>query len=241
MFVIAVPSYKRACVLREKTLNTLRSLDSCLITIFVASEEEKAEYARTIPRDMYGVIVVGVIGLVNQRRFIQDYYPIGTNILMMDDDIEGFESLRAFQLFDFIVDGFEKMRDSGCNIWGIAPSANRFFLNDSESLSLKYLIGCFFGILNDRPIDLIYGDSQEDKERTLRYWVRDRKILRFNWIAPKTKYYADGGIMAINPQRKKDTERDTGLICAEFPNLVRQIRKKDTYDIRFRHGKITLE
>jgi len=230
---ICIPSYKRAEILRDKTLKTLEGLSN--ITVFVASQEEREKYVSVIPRAMYAQIVVGLPGLVEQRRFIQEWCPVDSNIMMIDDDIEGFESLRDIGVGDLIKYGFERMAESGCKMWGISPSANRFFLKDTESLNLKYIIGCFYGIRNVRPIiELAYGDNQEDKERTCRTWVRDGRIFRLNWIAPKTKYYAVGGMLASNPNRKKDTERYTGLLVVEFPHLVKQIAKKDTFDLRFK-------
>ena len=230
---ICIPSYARAEILRDKTLTTLKGLSN--IIVFVANEEERVKYVSVIPRTMYTQIVVGLPGLVEQRHFIQEWCPVDCNIMMIDDDIEGFESLREINVGDLIKYGFERMASCNCKMWGVSPSANRFFLKDTESLNLKYIIGCFYGIRNVRPIiELAYGDNQEDKERTLRTWVRDGRFMRLNWIAPKTKYYAVGGMLASNPNRKKDTERFTGLLVTEFPQFVKQIAKKDTFDLRFK-------
>jgi hypothetical protein len=108
--------------------------------------------------------------------------------------------------------------------------------------NLRYIVGAAYGLRNTKnpAYDLKYGDNQEDKERTLRYWTVDKILIRFNDIAPKTAYYAKGGIFALYPNRIKDTKAATETILAEFPQYVRQVHKKakGTYDLLFRTGKI---
>ena len=37
--------------------------------------------------ELYNNIIIGVLGLKNQRNFISEYYPEGKHIVEMDDDI----------------------------------------------------------------------------------------------------------------------------------------------------------
>lgn len=229
---ICIPSYKRFDVIGKKSIKILNDAGIFNALIFVVPEEYDL-YKNALKEGTYGEIIVGRPGLVEQRKFIMEYCPADSLILMMDDDIEGFVSLRDMNIKDLINYGFDLMGD--CNMWGVSSSANRFFLKDTESTNLKYIIGCFYGIRNVRPIlELKYGDNQEDKERTCRTWLRDGKILRLNWIAPITKYYATGGMMSSNPERKVLTKKYTESLCDEFPTLIKQIAKKDIFDIRFR-------
>ena len=68
-YEIAVPSYKRADVLKARTLQTLgRMVDlEKRLTVFVADKEEEQIYRDTIG-DKFK-IVVGVKGIIHQRRF----------------------------------------------------------------------------------------------------------------------------------------------------------------------------
>ena len=65
---IAIPSYQRANLISELTLNLLHreGYSPSLIHIFVASEAERFEYAAAIPRHLYSQIIVGVLGLKEQ-------------------------------------------------------------------------------------------------------------------------------------------------------------------------------
>jgi hypothetical protein len=103
------------------------------------------------------------------------------------------------------------------------------------------LIGALYGICNkrDEAYRLHHGSNQEDKERTLRYWQKDGVILRYNNLTITTAYYAEGGMMAENTDRKAATKEGTDAIVAAFPDLVRQIYKDkhSIYDLRF--NKVT--
>jgi len=71
MYYVAIPSYDRADSLLTKTLNTLKDIPSNRIYIFVANESQYHIYKQVIPN--YN-IVIGKLGITNQRRFIKNYF-----------------------------------------------------------------------------------------------------------------------------------------------------------------------
>ena len=91
-WIIAIPSYKRHDQIMEKSLSTLKEyrIPPSRITIFVANTEEKKLYEEAIPKGTVKDIVVGILGMDKIRNFMLDYYPKGKHIVMMDDDIRGF-------------------------------------------------------------------------------------------------------------------------------------------------------
>ena len=56
----------------------------------MADKEEKKLYEEAIPIGAVKDIVVGELGMDKIRNFILDYYPKGKHIVMIDDDIRGF-------------------------------------------------------------------------------------------------------------------------------------------------------
>jgi len=77
-FVVAIPSYGRSTVIDQKTLSFLRKegIPESWVSVFVVREEEiiyRSVLATFISHG--GKIIVGVKGLVQQRDFIQSYYP----------------------------------------------------------------------------------------------------------------------------------------------------------------------
>ena len=96
---IAIPSYKRAETLRQKTLRALAifAFPPNMIDVFVIPEE-KEHYDNVLLEESYGNLIEGVPTLAGQRVFIQSYYPVGQKILMLDDDITNFKTVVNFPL-----------------------------------------------------------------------------------------------------------------------------------------------
>ena len=89
-YIIVIPSYNRPDIIQVKTLALLNrhNIKSNLINIFVANQEQYDLYKAQIPAFLYNKLIIGVIGLRDQRNFIMDYYPEGTYIVQMDDDLD---------------------------------------------------------------------------------------------------------------------------------------------------------
>ena len=89
-YIIVIPSYNRPYIIQSKTLALLNrhNINPKKITIFVANQEQYDLYKANIPVMLYNNLVVGVLGLKNQRNFIMDYYSEGTHIVQMDDDLD---------------------------------------------------------------------------------------------------------------------------------------------------------
>lgn len=89
-YIIVIPSYNRPEIIQNKTLALLNRhyINPQKIIIFVANQEQYDLYKAKVPAMLYGNLVIGVLGLKNQRNFIMDYYPEGTHIVQMDDDLD---------------------------------------------------------------------------------------------------------------------------------------------------------
>ena len=89
-YIIVIPSFNRPDIIQSKTLALLNrhNINPQKIVIFVANQEQYDLYKAKVPAMLYGNLVIGVLGLKNQRNFIMDYYPEGTHIVQMDDDLD---------------------------------------------------------------------------------------------------------------------------------------------------------
>ena len=209
------------------------------ITVFVANKEEEALYRSTLPTGAN--IVVGVPGLAAQREFISRRYPLGANLLFMDDDITQIKALDGSKLIqvedvDAVIElGFKEMSDRGAYIWGIYPAASALYMIRQPAITtdLRYIIGAFYGIKNEHPPVLMYGDNQEDKERTLWYWERYKQVVRLNHVTILTRYYAPGGMES--PTRKAMTDTFTQKLVDKWPYYVKRVfkPKQGIWDLRF--------
>lgn len=230
-YVVAIPSYARAETLKEKTIALLErnKIPKEKIYIFVANKEEEKVYKEHL-KDYK--IVVGVKGLLEQRNFMTKYFKEGQKIVYMDDDIEDVyvkksadkkvKKLEDLPLKSFFPVAFKTLEKENLYIWGVNPVLNAYFLYQSVSKDLRYIIGAFYGVINrhDKDILLKLQSEKEDVERTLRYYKKDGGVLRFNFITIKTKFYAPGGIAAEYGTKEKRLAESKGAVqrlLKEFP------------------------
>jgi hypothetical protein len=235
-YQIALPTYNRADLLLEKTLGTLHDyhIDPARITVFVASEDQKKIYEDKLPKELYAKIVVGVKGLANVRNFITEYYPLGTEILSLDDDISNLMQLNQKgdklvplrNLHKLIEDGFKICRKYKYHIWGLSPVKNAFFMKNKVSTNLKFIIGNFYGFINRRI--KVHSDFKDDYELSLENAVRDGGVIRFNNVVATTKLGAKGGNDLTAEQRAKRKEHKDFIefLKKKYPGLVRDNPKR---------------
>jgi hypothetical protein len=207
MIQYAIPSYRRADVCASRTVATLRRLgvDDSQMTIFVADDADSASYASAIS----GVrIVKGVPGLIHQRRFYNGYYPKGERIVNADDDLYDLKfvtksgKLKQYdgKMNDVADYAFKLCESCGAKLWGISAVENGFYMDRSTSAGLRYICGILHGSYADDPVmsgnDRPLMSSGEDFETTLRSFRRYGVVVRLDWLCPRTKYFAPGGMQA---------------------------------------------
>lgn len=94
-YQIAIPTYNRAHVVASKTLAMLQraSIPAERIHLFVADEAEAASYLEEVQSNLYGSIVVGVLGIANQRQYMRKYFAENTCVVSIDDDVTSVDIL----------------------------------------------------------------------------------------------------------------------------------------------------
>lgn len=211
-YQIAIPSKGRSTMLL--TLELLRHVPSERITIFVEPQDE-ASYRDSLER-MYtmpggrvaenipklAVLPLSDRGIAYARNRILKHYQAGTNLVMMDDDVQGFLVLtpepdgKAITLEVDMVDElfrscFAEAKKNGAKLWGLYPVPNAFFM--SYTRKSAFCIGSCFGVVTS---ELHYDENfvlKEDYDFTLQHYKRDGKVYRFNNIAVKAKHYKNTG------------------------------------------------
>ena len=115
-------------------------------------------------------------------------------------------------------------------------------MKDNVTTDLKFIQGCIFGIVNDENniIQWCY-DNGEDSARTLHYYDIYKKIVRINYIAPKTEYKkTKGGLQSIYTKEQREQELKNNFISLKekYPNLCNIYTKKNGYiNIKLHHYK----
>jgi cellulose synthase/poly-beta-1,6-N-acetylglucosamine synthase-like glycosyltransferase len=230
-YEIAIPSYKRPETLREKTLAVLKQykLPAEKITVFVADAEQKKLYEDALVPGSYGKIIVGIVGMGAIRNFITSWYPVGTKIVNIDDDIRGFLEYDATKprkekplrsLLTVIKRGFDECEKVGARLWGVYPVANGFFMKPKVSTDLKYVIGSFWGCINPGIKQVkITLDDKEDYQRSILYYKLDDAIVRLNFVAPVSSYYKEPGGMQ-EERTKQRVEKSARWLVKEYPEFA---------------------
>jgi len=247
-YVVAIPSYNRSDVLAKKTLATLHSgsVPVSKIHIFVANQEEYDKYQTAIPKHLYGKMVIGKLGISNQRRFIVEYFPEGQKVVSLDDDVEKIlkkvkesdTKLQQIRNVDaFFKEAFDRAQKEGCFIWGVYPTANPFFLRGGVTTTLKFIIGGLYGFIVRHDKGLMpspESEGKEDVELTILHYICDKKILRYNYICFKSKNFSSGGL-GIQKDRIKSSEKAAKYLERKYKQYASMWRRPNgMYEVRLR-------
>jgi len=234
-----IPSYNRAGKVKTIELLKKNNIDIKQIYIFVV-EEEHLEYKKHYPEYK---IIIGEKGLVNQRQFINNYFKEGAKIVSMDDDlyairqfneIEGVKTLTDTDLKAFICAGFKECIRVGSRVFGIYPNDNYTRdMSDSITYDLCFLIGHLFGYINRKNGKLkIDYDQKEDYIRSLKYFLLDGVLVRFNNVCCITNTYKNAG--GMNTDSNKRIEENNHIhkndnIVLELVNELENTKFKINY------------
>lgn len=244
IYRIAIPSYKREDILKEKTLNYLKeaNIPSSIIDVFVANKEEYEIYAEKIPSSLYNNLIIGEETLHKQRNFIREYYPQNTLLLNLDDDIEQLETSNGCNLIPIkenlskiIEYGFYLLKKEKTRLLGIYAARNHFFMSNDYSKGLYYCIGSCFWTINDKDKLLdVQLEDKEDYERSIKSYLKYGHIIRLNNVTAKTGYYTTKGGMqeTRTPQR---VEKSGRYLISKYPNLCEENKaRKEHFEVKFK-------
>ena len=243
-YKIAIPSYKRPETIKKKTLKVLESynIDPSRITIFVADEDELVKYKESLKDTPYGNIVVGVHTIGAQRNFIEKYYPEGTKLVMFDDDVEEVQKKISEQKLgrledlenDFIIKGFEECEKVGAKTFGIYAASNAYFMKERVYTKLCYVIASMFGVIVEHdPFLERVTNHGEDYEYSIRQYVKNGAVVRFDYLTVKSNYYKeDGGLQTI--RTKEYVYESIKKIAELFPDLCTMYIRESTGNAELR-------
>lgn len=252
-YVVAIPSYKRAGICKEQTLKLLAELkvDKSKIFVFVANEEEAQAYAEVIGDYQ---IIVGVKGISAQRRFYLNYFPVDTKVISLDDDIAELLQKDNDKLVPYIgtMDELaEKMyglcEAEGAKLWGINPVMNAFFMKDYITVGLRFICANFMGTYAGNwahcDPERRMTSSGEDHHSTIRSFIKYGAVVRAEYLCPKTKYWAKGGIDAMVQEtegisRAERHSTELHWVESNYPDLAK-VKLKEGLAVSMRLKTIT--
>jgi hypothetical protein len=240
-YKIAIPSYKRPEIIKQKTLSLLKkyNIDNNKITIFVADEDEEKIYRQSLKNEYK--IIVGVHTIGEQRNFIEKYYKEGNRVMMFDDDLDGVYIKKENKLElikdlekDFIVKGFEECVKNKANLFGLYAAANAYFMKYRIYKKLCYIPGGVFGVIinHDSFLNRVTNHG-EDYEYSIRQYIKNRILIRFDYITIKSKFFKEkGGLQTI--RTKKYIFNSIHKIYNMFPEFCTMYIRKSSGNAELR-------
>ena len=232
-YKVVICSHNRVGALRKKTIQTLEryGIPKDKVFLFVAPEEEK-EYVTAFPDY---TVCLGALGLPNQRNAVRDYFEPDEYLFCLDDDITGFWTVSNQTLIElddldsFIRYGFQTAAAEGCSLWGFYPVKNAKWLKPKITKGLVFCYGCAFGLINKKDITIELA-LKEDFERSLKFYLRDRKTLRFNWVCPQQSYRkGKGGLSELRTLERESEECDK--LVSSYPSLCKKKVKEGRVEV----------
>jgi hypothetical protein len=245
-----IPSYKRLDIIQKSTLAQLElfKVPKKQIYIFVVLDEYEL-YKNALPD--YNV-VIGELGLSNQRNFITKYFKQGQMLVNLDDDLKSFQMLdneqvipiKTPELFtNFIIRAFNLCNHYNAYLWGIHQTYNPRYMRDSATFNLSFIVGHFWGCINRHLPELnITHDIKEDYERTIKYWLLDQSLIKLNYISARNNIYKTvGGLQETHPDRTQSSIDSCNWLISTYPEYFYLNPKKSLYqELKLKkHSSIT--
>jgi hypothetical protein len=246
-YVVAIPSYRRPHILIEKTLAMLqKAIHLTRVYVFVADDEDVSTYETVLPPQVH--IIKGVKGITPQRRFISTYFPKGTHLVSIDDDVETVYRLidNKLQPIPHELDGFFKYAFKECKknkrfIWGIYPTPNPFYMKARSPIStdFKFILGTFYGYIVRHDSFLVPTVTEkEDFELSALYSLKDGGTLRFNHVCIKTRFHNSTGGLGAFKDRLETNEVAAKTLVTKYPDMFRiKVRKNGMYEVAVRRWR----
>lgn len=242
-YAIAIPSYKRAELLEQTTLEYLiaSNVDMRRLSIFVSNEAERDEYKRRFGAKLVRWDGRDLTNVTEKFNAIHFAYEPGTQVFVMEDDIEGLvmggpgadgkpsnAKKDALELDQIVRMGFERIANGG--IWGIAPHSNGYFFTGKVSNTLRLVVAHAFGFIATRDPDLAVSQiAKSDYERTCRYFIKYGETWRLDMVGVKTDSYTQAGGMQADLAREQRLKAETescAYLVRRYPHLLKLNTKK---------------
>lgn len=224
MIRVAIPTYKRSDSIASKTLKYLKSVNypANLIYLFVVAEEE--QLYRALPADLYGHIVIGPVGLCAMRNRIADFFDEGEIIMQFDDDVSGIKSPLPFSdIFQILYKGLTD-KDAPCGLAGVLPNNDTRRFKNSQTMHLAHILGSFFMCRNHKDIKITHTEK-EDKQRSILYFKKYGRVLRYQNAGVSTSYRGGtGGLQSEGRDLRIEGEIES--LMRLYPEYCKIVDKK---------------
>jgi len=250
----AVPSYQRPKLLRSTTIKLLEAAGIEEIDLYI-NEDELEEYQNILTEIPLSILInyktINFNGIGKIRNHIRNSYPHGTNLIMIDDDIEDIliqdngKLVGLENIIEFNESMFTKAEEIGAYLWSVQLHNNPYFLKKEYVKGLSYINGSWTGLrinhnLKDIRVDI---NHFEDYLFSILHFIRDKNVLKAGNVCLKTRCFnPNGGIckqLGGFDKRQKEAFKNSKKLFDVFSKLmdIKQSVKYDVANIRLKNVK----
>jgi hypothetical protein len=224
MMRVAIPSHHRSQTIEKHALQFVLSVlkvDPKDVYVFVSDADQLKEYQLRIGGHGVNLVNANTATARDKFNFVHCYFENGTDVLVVEDDVSGLVSRNDLPHIEVVKAGFRLMREEGKSLWGIYPSANKFFMRDSASVGFVFVVANVYGFIADDSKELLISEqSKTDYERSILYYKHRGGAVRLNYAAAKTNNYTNKGGLQLLPNRAKVEATACLNLLRRFPRLV---------------------
>lgn len=206
--IFAIPSYDRAD--RQLFLAYLKRLGYTRDSIYISTQcdRDRDAYTARYGADAHIIYRPGSNVCDNKNTLADTLSDSGAHVVFVSDKVKGVQylakggkvvrTIETRELLErFIAYGYAMAERNRCQVWGVYPTNNAYFMDQSASVD-KMLLGCFMGF---RPGFRLRFDPafplKEDFELSLRVIRDGGHTLRFNNICLDATFHTKGGCHAM--------------------------------------------
>src|SRR4029079_9531186 len=106
-------------------------------------------------------------------------------------------------------------------------------MQDRVFVGLSYIIASFYGCINRQDKCLVTVNHNEDRERTILYYLTDGAVCRLDNFSVKTNYYTEPGGNQIE-RTKLEMLETTQYLADIYPDLGRMTWKNGRPEFQFK-------
>lgn len=246
-FNVAIPSHRRADLLPLLMKQFSERMREAT-TIFVSDRQDEIDYAHLGAK----VVTTETASLRDKLNYIHTYYPIGTKVFQVEDDVTFVEAApdnksKARQLENLEAKIETAFSNQPKGLWGFGSTANPFYMIENDRRGLYFVPGFAFGFTSthDKSLELTQH-FKTDYERTIKYFLKYGPILRVGNTGIATKSYETAGGLqqgsSTEARRQKEEECVQYLLDRYGYVLRRNPRRKSPMpEIAFRSPKIHVD
>ena len=239
-FKVAIKTYKRTDVLKEKTLAMLAEagIPDGEITLFVVSDSEEQAYREALAGRGYNYVQCGP-GINNAVRAYRSHFPAGTWVLHVDDDIAALmkksgenQLSQVTNLIEYVETMFEITEKNDSRMWGVYPVQNAFFMKEHVTMGLRFCCAVFQGFISDGGRDIsLFPEcgNKDDFELSIKLYLADGAVIRDEAVTVKTAYYTSnkGGTAGDGAELREKRHLDAAnMLASRYPDHCSLVKKK---------------